>query len=164
MVDFAYFLIPKLSTNISKTCITFFHRTVPSAPNITALYIASDKFTLTWEEPEYLPGNLSGHEISLESHRLYPTPASCNYTNSSDYISNIEGSTFTYVFSNAAPYSNYTARIRAQTGAGWGNYSDYLVFETSSAGKMRLARLLPTINLSSVYLITNHKMFQCPEL
>lgn len=58
----------------------------------------------------------------------------CNCT--AEPIKNIEGTEFSYHFNSAIPYTNYSIKIKAQTKAGWGDYSDILHFITLAGGKL----------------------------
>ncbi|XP_046747961.1 phosphatidylinositol phosphatase PTPRQ [Diprion similis] len=137
---------------------------VPSAPSLTALNLTSSTFNLVWENPTYLPGNLIQHEIILGLQRLFPQPSFCVYNDSSETIPNINGSTLAYTYLDAVSYSNYTASIRARTNAGWGNYSDYVSFQTLAGvpGAVTNVEYSNTTNASNVNVLDTFLSWQLP--
>ncbi|XP_015605731.1 receptor-type tyrosine-protein phosphatase eta [Cephus cinctus] len=104
---------------------------VPSAPTFNVIGITNTNFTLTWSKPDYLAGYLTTFEVILDWDTLFLMPDWCQMNRvTSTNISDIDGSSLAYTYASGVPYSNYSARIRARTGAGWGVYSDWIYFET----------------------------------
>ncbi|XP_012148042.2 receptor-type tyrosine-protein phosphatase H isoform X2 [Megachile rotundata] len=102
---------------------------IPSAPIMNIRNITYSQFTLAWEQPTYLAGNLQEFEIIMKWEIHFPTPDWCPLKPSNDTIY-LNGSTFIYDYPKAIPHTNYTLKIRAKTKAGWGNYGDDIVFQT----------------------------------
>lgn len=106
---------------------------VPSAPIATVRNVSYSQFEIAWETPAYLPGNLHEFEIEVEWEICFPIPDWCSLKPSNNSIY-LNGSTFNFEYSSAIPYTNYTIKIKARTAAGWGNYSDLIVFQTPAGG------------------------------
>nr|XP_012148043.1 PREDICTED: tyrosine-protein phosphatase 10D isoform X2 [Megachile rotundata] len=107
---------------------------IPSAPIMNIRNITYSQFTLAWEPPTYLAGNLQEFEIIMKWEIHFPTPDWCPLKPSNDTIY-LNGSTFIYDYPKAIPHTNYTLKIRAKTKAGWGNYGDDIVFQTPAGVK-----------------------------
>ncbi|CAK9825508.1 Receptor-type tyrosine-protein phosphatase beta [Anthophora retusa] len=102
---------------------------IPNAPPFNVTNITYSQFVFIWELPTYLPGNLHEFEIVLEEEICFPIPYWCRQV-VLETIKYLNGSTFTFEYSEVKAYTNYKAKIRAKTFAGWGNYSNDLVFQT----------------------------------
>ncbi|XP_076665204.1 phosphatidylinositol phosphatase PTPRQ-like isoform X2 [Andrena cerasifolii] len=121
---------------------------VPSAPAFNVANITQSQFALVWETPKYLAGNLHEFEIALEWQALFPVPEWCSKKQSKSTI-HLSGNAFTFEYLEAQAYTNYKAKIRAKTAAGWGSYSEYLAFRTLPG--------VPEMVTNFSYLITNSK-------
>ncbi|XP_054004981.1 tyrosine-protein phosphatase 10D isoform X1 [Hylaeus anthracinus] len=121
--------ISKLSDPVNVTT----SEDIPSAPALGVVNITHSQFVLTWKTPEYLAGNLNMFELTLEWEVCFLVPDWCINKSLEKNIKYFSGSTFTFEYLEARAYTNYKAKIRAKTNAGWGNYSEYLVFQTPVA-------------------------------
>ncbi|XP_046430615.1 receptor-type tyrosine-protein phosphatase H isoform X1 [Neodiprion fabricii] len=137
---------------------------VPSAPSLEALNLTSSTFNLVWESPNYLPGNLIEYEIILGLQRLFLQPSFCIYNDSSKTISDINGTTLAYAYLEAVPYSNYSASIKARTNAGWGNYSNYISFQTLAGvpGAVNNVEYSNKTNASNIDVLDTFLSWQLP--
>ena len=99
---------------------------MPSSPELNVVNVTDTKYTFDWIRPKYLPGKIRAYEISLSWEPLFVFPDWCSPTTSNTTI--INGSLFNYTYGKGSPFSNYTVQIRAQTGAGWGNFSEPVQF------------------------------------
>lgn len=108
---------------------------MPSPPKFTFDNVTDSQFTLIWDLPEYLPGNLEEFEIRINWKPLYPIPNWCTREESKNFIKrNVSGSIFDYSYLEAKAYTNYTVCMRARTGAGWSDCSIPQTVETNSIG------------------------------
>lgn len=117
---------------------------VPSPPIFNIINITHSQFVLGWKTPKYLAGNLNEFELTLEWEVGFLVPNWCTPKSPKEniIIQNLNGSTFTFEYLDARAYTNYKAKIRAKTTAGWGNYSEYLVFQTPAGGKFSIRSTL----------------------
>ncbi|XP_012279804.1 tyrosine-protein phosphatase 10D isoform X2 [Orussus abietinus] len=104
---------------------------VPSPPaKLEITDVTETNFTLNWKKPEYLAGYLGNFEVNLKWEPAYLVPDWCEHGASrTDNITDIDGSSLSYSYVLGMPYSNYSAEIRAKTGAGWGEFSDPTDFQ-----------------------------------
>nr|XP_034171362.1 tyrosine-protein phosphatase 10D [Osmia lignaria]XP_034171370.1 tyrosine-protein phosphatase 10D [Osmia lignaria]XP_034171380.1 tyrosine-protein phosphatase 10D [Osmia lignaria] len=121
---------------------------IPSSPIATVRNVTYSQFEIAWETPAYLPGNLHEFEIVVEWEICFPIPDWCTLKPSRNSI-HLNGSTFNFEYSSAIPYTNYTIKMKARTTAGWGNYSDNIVFQTPAG--------VPEMVSNFSYLIKNNE-------
>ncbi|CAL1677550.1 unnamed protein product [Lasius platythorax] len=101
-------------------------------PNFTFDNVTDSQFTLSWDPPEYLPGNLEEFEMTIDWKQLYPIPNWCAREEPKNPIKrNVNGSTFDYSL-EAKAYTMYTVSMRAKTGAGWSKYGTPQTTKTNS--------------------------------
>uniref|UniRef100_A0A0C9RSG0 protein-tyrosine-phosphatase n=1 Tax=Fopius arisanus TaxID=64838 RepID=A0A0C9RSG0_9HYME len=106
---------------------------VPSAPaNFSSSDETDTEFMLSWKAPPYLPGTLVGFEMELIIWPLNTTrPSWCeDQKETNDRITKIGESVFSWRYENATPFSMHKTKIRAQTNAGWGNWSEEIFVGT----------------------------------
>ncbi|TGZ50782.1 receptor-type tyrosine-protein phosphatase beta-like isoform X1 [Temnothorax longispinosus] len=98
---------------------------VPSPPEFSIKNITDSQFSLSWKEPDYLPGHLEEFEIVIDWKSEYPPPNWCPREEDTDYPKklNVNGSVFEYDF-EAKAFTSYKIFMRAKTGQGWSNSSD----------------------------------------
>ncbi|XP_011869291.1 PREDICTED: tyrosine-protein phosphatase 10D isoform X2 [Vollenhovia emeryi] len=100
---------------------------VPSPPKFSIGNITDSQFSVSWEEPDYLPGHLEEFEIIVDWVLLYPIPNWCpreEQDNDHSKKFNTSGSVFEYDYLEAKAFTSYQVCMRARTGAGWGNSSE----------------------------------------
>ncbi|XP_029664707.1 tyrosine-protein phosphatase 10D isoform X3 [Formica exsecta] len=125
---------------------------VPSPPKFTFDNVTDSQFTLIWDLPEYLPGNLEEFEIRINWKTLYPIPNWCTREESKNSIKrNVSGSIFDYSYLEAKAYTNYTVCMRARTGAGWSDCSIPQTVETNSI----VPEAISKFNSSSIIIKEN---------
>ncbi|XP_017760243.1 PREDICTED: receptor-type tyrosine-protein phosphatase F [Eufriesea mexicana] len=134
----------ELSNLISVTTL----EDIPSAPPFSVINITYSQFIFVWELPMYLAGNVHEFKIVFEGEICFPVPDWCKQI-ALKTIKCINGSTFTFEYLEAKAYTNYKAKIKARTTAGWGNYSNDLIFQTPVG--------VPGIVSNFSYLIANNK-------
>ncbi|XP_036149431.1 tyrosine-protein phosphatase 10D isoform X2 [Monomorium pharaonis] len=105
----------------------------PSAPKLSIGNLTDSQFSLSWDEPDYLPGNLEEFEIIIDWKSQYPIPDWCEEQDYSETLNVKNRSIFEYHYSEIKAFMNYTAYIRAKTGEGWSNKSDPQEISTNSA-------------------------------
>ncbi|XP_011694780.1 PREDICTED: receptor-type tyrosine-protein phosphatase eta isoform X2 [Wasmannia auropunctata] len=130
---------------------------IPSPPSeLSVTNITNSQFSLSWKEPDYLPGYIEEFEIIIDWKPLYPIPNWCLLEEQDKNHSkklNISGSVFEYDYLEAKAFANYTVRIRAKTGegGGWSNSSDPQTFESSSG----VPEVISKFNSSSITIKEN---------
>ncbi|XP_076749342.1 phosphatidylinositol phosphatase PTPRQ-like isoform X1 [Xylocopa sonorina] len=134
----------ELSNLISVTTL----EDIPSAPLISVVNITYSQFLFVWESPTYLPGNLLQFEIIFEGKIGFPRPIWCEQVHMK-IVKYLNGSTFNFEYLEAKAYTNYTAKIRAKTTPGWGNYSNDYIFQTPAGVPGNVSKFS--------YLIENNK-------
>lgn len=110
---------------------------VSSPPEFFIRNITDSQFSLSWNEPDYLPGHLEEFEIVIEWNVRYPIPNWCPREKQDKiYFKkfNISGNVFEYDYLEAKAFTDYTVYMRAKTGEGWSNNSDLQSFSSSSGG------------------------------
>lgn len=122
--------------NLALVDILCFTILVPSPPvEITIENITDSQFSLSWKEPDYLPGHLEEFEIVIEWKVQYPIPNWCREEQDKNYFKKlVNESVFKYNYSEAKAFTNYTVYMRAKTGEGWSNNSDLQSSSSSSGG------------------------------
>jgi len=110
---------------------------VPSEPIVSSVKNNGDSwFFLTWEPPDRVPGILEEFEINIEWEPLYPVPPWCTIEESVKPIK-LDAAKYSYNYTKAKAFANYTVWMRAKTGAGWGNPSERQTFRTKYGGTLR---------------------------
>ncbi|XP_076377068.1 phosphatidylinositol phosphatase PTPRQ isoform X2 [Megalopta genalis] len=104
---------------------------VPSVPAFNITNVIHSQFTIVWESPTYLPGNLQEFEIVFNLEECFAVPDWCPNL-SKEVTKYFNGSTFSFEYTEAVAHTYYKVKIRAKTNAGWGNYSEYSIFQTPS--------------------------------
>ncbi|XP_043516829.1 receptor-type tyrosine-protein phosphatase beta isoform X2 [Frieseomelitta varia] len=122
---------------------------VPSAPSLIITNITYSQFIFVWKPPSYLAGNLLEFELVFEAEICFPIPDWCKQI-ALKTIKHFNGSTFIFEYFNATAFTNYKAKIKARTAAGWGNYNNDLVLFKTPTG-------VPGIISNFSYLIVNNK-------
>lgn len=110
---------------------------MPSPPKFCIKNITDSQFSLSWKEPNYLPGYLEEFEIVIDWELQYPIPNWCpREEQDTDYSKkfNVSGNVFEYDYLEAKAFTNYKIYMRAKTGEGWSNSSDPQTFSSSSGG------------------------------
>ena len=111
-----------------------FNILVPSAPLLNVTNITYSQFMFVWKPPLYLAGNLLEFELIFEAEICFPIPDWCKQI-ALKTIEHFNGSTFIFEYFNATAFTNYKAKIKARTAAGWGNYNnDLVLFKTPTGG------------------------------
>ncbi|XP_011136579.1 phosphatidylinositol phosphatase PTPRQ isoform X2 [Harpegnathos saltator] len=106
---------------------------VPSPPSFLVMNITESQFSLTWNRPEYLAGNVEDYEIALAWMPLFPVPAWCTpEVPNSDEIMKLND-TQSYDYHKAKAYRQYKIRMRAKTGAGWGSFGALQTIQSNAA-------------------------------
>ncbi|XP_011175573.2 tyrosine-protein phosphatase 10D isoform X2 [Solenopsis invicta] len=106
----------------------------PSEPSeFSVKDITDSEFTLSWGEPEYLPGNLEDFEITIDWEPLYPIPDWCHKEPDRHIQFTIKnGSVFEHKYKEAKAFMIYNVSIRAKTKEEWGNKTETKTFSSSS--------------------------------
>lgn len=107
---------------------------MPSSPKFKFHNITDSQFTLTWDPPENLPGNLEEFEMTITWTVQYPIPNWCAREPMNFIKYNISGSTFDYTYLEAKAYTMYAVKMRARTGAGWSEHGSLQNITTNSMG------------------------------
>jgi len=111
---------------------------VSSPPEFCVRNITDSQFSLSWNEPDYLPGYLKEFEIVIYWKSLYSIPNWCpreeQDTPNHSKKFNVSGSVFEYNYLEAKGFTNYKVHMRARTGEGWSNNSDPYMFASDSGG------------------------------
>ncbi|XP_018309941.1 receptor-type tyrosine-protein phosphatase beta isoform X2 [Mycetomoellerius zeteki] len=115
---------------------------VSSPPEFSVRNITDSQFSLSWNEPDYLPGYLEEFEIAIYWKPLYSIPNWCPREEqdmekicfNSYYAKkfNVSGSVFEYDYLEAKGFTDYKVYMRARTGEGWSNISDPHMFASDS--------------------------------
>ncbi|KAG5345078.1 PTPRB phosphatase, partial [Acromyrmex charruanus] len=121
-----------LSVGINATTL----EDVSSPPEFYVRNITDSQFSLSWNEPDYLPGYLEEFEIVIYWKPLYSIPNWCprEEQDMPDHFKkfNVSGSVFEYDYLEAKGFTNYKVHMRARTGEGWSNNSDPHMFVSDS--------------------------------
>ncbi|XP_032668444.1 phosphatidylinositol phosphatase PTPRQ isoform X2 [Odontomachus brunneus] len=118
---------------------------VPSSPLLRVTKITESQFSLTWSEPEYLPGIVENYEIMLSWTPLFPIPAWCaSETPKNDEIVKLND-TLSYDYDKVKAYRQYNITMRAKTCAGWGNVSVPQIIQSKAAISGAVSKLTYTI-------------------
>jgi len=107
---------------------------VPSPPKFTFDNITDSQFTLIWDPPKHLPGNLEEFEMTITWTVQYPIPNWCARESKNSIKYNVSGSIFDYTYLEAKAYTMYTVNMRARTGAGWSEHGFPQNIITNSIG------------------------------
>lgn len=107
---------------------------VPTDPKVCIKNITDSQFSLSWDEPTYLPGHLEMFEIIIDWNLQYPIPNWCSREQDNEEKLDVDGDKFEYDYRKAKAFTNYTVTMKAKTGEGWGNSSNPQIFSTNSAG------------------------------
>ncbi|XP_076643633.1 tyrosine-protein phosphatase 10D-like isoform X2 [Halictus rubicundus] len=102
---------------------------IPSIPAFNVTNVTHSQFIIVWESPTYVPGSLQEFEITLEWEERFTVPDWCE-SSSKKVTKSFAAATFFFNYVKAVAYTDYKVKIRAKTNAGWGNYSEYLTFQT----------------------------------
>ncbi|XP_014484080.1 PREDICTED: tyrosine-protein phosphatase 10D isoform X2 [Dinoponera quadriceps] len=105
---------------------------VPGPPKFLVTNITESQFSLAWNRPEHLPGIVEDYDIRLLWTPLFPVPTWCNpEISNTDEIMELND-TRSYDYLKAKAYRQYEVKMKARTGAGWGNYSESWMFSSKS--------------------------------
>ena len=103
-----------------------FNILVPSTFSLIVTNITYSHFIFVWKPPSYLAGNLLEFELVFEAEICFPILDWCKQI-ALKTVKHFNGSTFIFEYFNAIAFTNYKAKIKARTTAGWGNYNNDLV-------------------------------------
>ncbi|XP_018400416.1 PREDICTED: receptor-type tyrosine-protein phosphatase beta isoform X1 [Cyphomyrmex costatus] len=139
-----------LSVGVNATTL----QDVSSPPEFSVKNITDSQFSLSWKEPDYLPGYLEEFEIVIYWKPLYSIPNWCpreeqDMDRSKKF--NVSGSVFEYDYLEAKAFTHYKIRIRAKTGEGWSNNSDPYMFASDSGVPGTISKF----NFSSITIKEN---------
>ncbi|GAB1864958.1 protein-tyrosine-phosphatase [Camponotus japonicus] len=137
----------ELSAGINVTTL----ETVPSPPEFTFDNITDSQFTLIWDPPKHLPGNLEEFEMTITWTVQYPIPNWCARESKNSIKYNVSGSIFDYTYLEAKPYTMYTVNMRARTGAGWSEHGSPQIIVTNSI----VPEAISKFNSSSIIIKEN---------
>ncbi|KAL0134795.1 hypothetical protein PUN28_001517 [Cardiocondyla obscurior] len=107
---------------------------VPFPPQQLSIKNVTDsQFSLSWFEPEYLPGYLEKFEIVIDWNVRYSSPNWCPSEEQDRPITfNVSGNMLEYHYLEAKPFTDYEVYMRAKTGEGWSNNSHSQIFLSKS--------------------------------
>ena len=89
-----------------------FVNTAPSSPrNLTVQVKSNTTISVTWVQPENENGIIIMYDIYVKEQDRNET------------MKSVPGEETSTLLKSLKPYTNYTFRVRAQTIAGWGNFS-----------------------------------------
>lgn len=107
---------------------------MPYPPTFTFDNVTDSHFTLSWDPPEYLPGNLEEFEMMITWTPLYPIPNWCTREPKNLIKHNVSGNIFDYTYLEAKAYTKYVVCMKAKTGAGWSECGISQTIRTDSIG------------------------------
>ncbi|KOX67934.1 Tyrosine-protein phosphatase 10D [Melipona quadrifasciata] len=93
---------------------------VLSAPSPNVTNITYSQFIFFWKLPSYLAENLLEFELVFEAEICFPIPDWCKQI-ALKTIKHFNRSTFIFEYFNATAFTNYKAKIKARTTAGYFN-------------------------------------------
>lgn len=112
---------------------------VPSVLSLNVTNITYSQFIFFWKPPSYLAENLLEFEFVFKAEICFLIPDWCKQI-ALKTVKHFNGSTFMciYIFEyfNATAFTNYKAKIKARTTAGWGNYNNDLVLFKTPTGEI----------------------------
>ena len=103
--------------------LVLFINEVPSSPRNLTVQVGSDTtISVSWLPPENENGIIITYGIYVREQDLNET------------MRNVSGGETSTSLKALKPYTNYRFRIRAQTIAGWGNFSESKIARTNQGG------------------------------
>lgn len=119
---------------------------------------------MQWRKPRYLPGILTNITITVRWRYESRRPQWCNTPiDNQTVITGIPGTVTSYVF-DAKPFSLYFIKLRAATGAGWGNSGEHQIFKTKpgAPGEVTDLRYVQSENSSDPNVIVSTLVWGMP--
>jgi len=126
---------------------------VPSPPAFSIRNITDSQFSLSWKEPNYLPGYLEKFKIIIEWKHLNANqiPNWCPREEEQNHSKTVNGSVFEYDYLEVKAFMKYEVYMKAKTSEGWSNSSGPEKILSNSGGTFFLLSFISLFHYKIIF-------------